>query len=296
MVERYPVDITKQLVGEIESMSDPSLLDDNLRCPKCSAPINLEASAATCASCHTPYDMREGVLMMLPAEPGDQTASAPLETKSREAYELRYQELQNAKRYNSAYKQKLSKRWSTIREFQLLKRLLGSQPRCGVLLDLPCGGGRLTPALAPFADGIIEADVALGQVLHSKASPVEGTNQFWMTASALNIPLRDNSVDGVVSCRLNHHLPDPDDRDQLVRELLRVSKRYVIMTYFEYYSIKNAIRRIRRPFNKKLPKMTMTRRRIAELAAEQNARVVAAPWLAILSSGHRYVMVVKNSI
>lgn len=164
-----------------------------------------------CSSCHTPYDMREGVLMMLPAEPGDQTASAPLETKSREAYELRYQELQNAKRYNSAYKQKLSKRWSTIREFQLLKRLLGSQPRCGVLLDLPCGGGRLTPALAPFADGIIEADVALGQVLHSKASPVEGTNQFWMTASALNIPLRDNSVDGVVSCRLNHHLPDPDD-------------------------------------------------------------------------------------
>jgi hypothetical protein len=42
--------------------------------------------------------------------------------------------------------------------------------------------------------------------------------------------------------------------------------------------------------------MTMTRRRIAELAAEQNARVVTAPWLAILSSGHRYVMVVKNSV
>ncbi len=273
-------------------MSGPSLLNEKLMCPECSGQIEVGEDAAACTACKASFKMHEGVLMMLHVDPAEREG---LETKTREAYEARYQELQNAKRYNASYKQGFGKRWSTVREFNLLKRLLGKQPRSGLLLDLPCGGGRLTPALAPFSDTIIEADVALGQVLHSKQNPVSDTAQAWMTASALNIPLRDNSVDGSVCCRLNHHLPDANDRDQLVRELLRVSKRFVIMTYFDYYSVKNTIRRIRRPFNKKLPKMTMTHRRLTELASEQNARVIAAPWLALLSSGHRYVLMVKAS-
>ena len=271
-------------------MSDSSLLNEKLMCPECSGQVELGDDAATCAACKASFEMHDGVLMMLRVDPEERKG---LETKTREAYEARYQDLQNAERYNASYKKGFGKRWSTVREFKLLQRLLGKQPRSSLLLDLPCGGGRLTPALAPSSDPVIEADVALGQVLHSKQNAIADIDQMWMTASALSIPLRDNSVDGSVCCRLNHHLPRAEDRDQLVRELLRVSKRFVIMTYFDYHSIKNTIRRIRRPFNKKLPKMTMTHRRLTELAAEQNARVVAAPWLAVLSSGHRYALIVK---
>lgn len=275
-------------------MSDLSVLDGTLKCLKCSGPIQVTESLAECSSCGTEVQIREGVLVMTAQASEEIAANAGEDTKTREAYESRYQDLQNATRYNKSYKQRMSKRWSTIREFSLLKRLLSSQPASRVLLDLPCGGGRLSPALVPFTDTLVEADVALGQVLHAKKHALAGAGQIWMTASALKIPLLDNSVDGVVSCRLSHHLPEAEDRDQLVRELLRVSSRFVIMTYFDYSSIKNIIRRIRRPFNKKLPKMTMRHSRLRELAAEQNARLVSAPWLAFFSSGHRYAMMVKD--
>jgi SAM-dependent methyltransferase len=275
-------------------MNKFSVLDEKLKCPQCSGVVRSTETAPACEACKAAVDVREGVLVMLEQEPVDIAALDSVEAKSREAYESRYHDIKNARRYNASYKQGFSKLWTTRREFTLLKRLLGKQPHSELLMDLPCGGGRLSPALAPFADTILEADVAIGQVLYAKENALPDVKQVWMTASALDIPLQDQSVDGVVSCRLNHHLPASEERDQHVRELLRVSKRFVIMTYFDYYSVKNTIRRIRRPFNNKLPKMTMTHRRLRELAAEQNARVVTAPWLAILSSGHRYALIVKD--
>ena len=47
-----------------------------------------------------------------------------------------------------------------------------------------------------------------------------------------------------------------------------MAKRFVIMTFFDHHSLKNLIRRIRRPFNKKPPKMTMTVDEVAKLAKE----------------------------
>ena len=61
-------------------------------------------------------------------------------------------------------------------------------------------------------------------------------------------------------------LTDRDERERLIEELLRVSRRFVVMTFFDFYSLKNWLRRARRPFNKKPPKMTMTVRRVRELA------------------------------
>jgi len=54
------------------------------------------------------------------------------------------------------------KRWSTDREFRLLDQLLSSQGRSKLLLDLPCGGGRLSPRIGAHTDLLIEADIAVG--------------------------------------------------------------------------------------------------------------------------------------
>jgi hypothetical protein len=58
------------------------------------------------------------------------------------------------------YAQRWSKRWITRREYTLLERLLASQPRCQSLLDLPSGGGRLSPQIAQYTDLLIESDIA----------------------------------------------------------------------------------------------------------------------------------------
>lgn len=45
-------------------------------------------------------------------------------------------------------------------------------------------------------------------------------------------PLRDGSVDGTVCVRLSHRLPTAAERERLLTELLRVSRRFVIMKMY----------------------------------------------------------------
>lgn len=213
-----------------------------------------------------------------------------------EDYQRNYQKDQEAAIYNAKYRDRWAKRMSTRREVSLLGRLLGSQGRCEVLLDLPCGGGRLSPSMSPHTDLLIEADIALGQLRHGREHSGVSTPQAWMMASGFHIPLKNASVDGTICVRLNHHLPDKAEREQLVRELLRVSKRFCIMSFFDYYSVKNTFRRLTRPFNGKPPKSTMKVGELQRLARECGARLVAAPALFMIGSGHRYALMVKERV
>jgi ubiquinone/menaquinone biosynthesis C-methylase UbiE len=139
----------------------------------------------------------------------------------------------------------------------------------------------------------VEADIGLGQLLYGKGNHKGDDPRIWMTASAFHIPFRDEAVDGVVCCRLSHHLPTPEERERLVSELLRVAKRFVIMTFFDHYSVKNLVRRARAPFDGQPPKMTMTIEGVRELSREHGAELVAYPPLSRLFSGHRYALMVK---
>ena len=220
-------------------------------------------------------------------KPGDQTSTA---------YQQNYQQDQSAATYNVKYRDRWTKRISTWREFGLLDRMLRNQGPCKVLLDLPCGGGRLSPPMARYTDLLIEADVALGQVRYGCKHGQVSTRQAWMIASGFQIPLRDASVDGTVCVRLTHHLPSGAEREQLVRELLRVSKRFLILSFFDYYSPKNTLRRLRRPFNRKPPKSTMKVGELQRLAQDCGARLVESPALFLTGSGHRYALMVKENV
>ena len=213
-----------------------------------------------------------------------------------DAYQQNYQKDQRAAIYNAKYRDRWTKRISTWREFGLLDRMLRNQGRSKVLLDLPCGGGRLSPPMARYTDLLIEADVALGQLRYGRVHGRVSTRQVWMIASGFQIPLHDASVDGTVCVRLTHHLPTEVEREQLVRELLRVSKRFLIMSFFDYYSPKNTLRRLRRPFDRKPPKSTMKVEELQRLAQDCGARLVESPALSMIGSGHRYALMVKDKV
>ena len=144
------------------------------------------------------------------------------------------------------------------------------------------------------AELVIEADIAIGQILYGRSESRVATPRVWMTASGFHIPLRDDAVDGTICVRLSHHLPTANERQRLLEELLRVSRRFVIMSYFDHYSLKNVLRRLRRPFNRKSPKLTMTTSEVAEFARHRGARLVAAPPLSRIGSGHRFALIVKD--
>ncbi len=264
-----------------------------LICPETRQPLSLSGNEFHSPATGTKYRIQDGIpVFSIFGSAEKWSGSKPAETS--ESYQQNYQVLQEAARYNKMYAKSPSKRWITRREYALLRRLLASQSHCATLLDLPSGGGRLSPQIAEYTDLLIEADIALGQVQYGKEFGRVNTKQVWMTASGFHIPFKSSTIDGIVCVRLNHHLPTPDERERLVRELLRVAKKFVIMTYFDYHSLKNLGRRIRQPFNKKPPKMTMTTSRVRELANENGFDLVEAPALAYIGSGHRYALMVKR--
>lgn len=274
-------------------MDQIAAIADRLACPACRAALIIEDGAIRCAGCASRFAVRDGVAL-LAIQGTSETWGEPQDTDQSAGYQEEYQRVERAANYNQQYRRQALKRSSTRREYELIGRHMRELGRSSVILDLPCGGGRLTPAFAGTTDRVIEADIALGQILYGRTESKVATPRTWMTASAFHIPLRDDAVDGTICVRLAHHLPTAAERERLLRELLRVSRRFVIMTYFDHHSLKNLIRRLRRPFNRKAAKMTMTTARVAELARELGARLVAAPPLSRIGSGHRYALIVKD--
>ena len=264
-----------------------------LACPGCAASLAIGATSIDCRGCGASYPLRDGIAL-LAIRGTSETWGEPQAKEQSTGYQGEYQRVDRAAAYNLSYRQRLLKRQSTQREFKLIRQHFGRIGRSRIVLDLPSGGSRLTPAFADAADLVIEADIAHGQLLFGRAESSVATPRVWMTASAFHIPLRDDSVDGTLCVRLSHHLPTAAERERLLTELLRVSRRFVIMTFFDHHSLKNVLRRLRRPFDRQPPKMTMTTARVAELAKERGARLIAAPPLSRIGSGHRYALIAKD--
>lgn len=284
------MDLAQQII-------DSAILD-KLRCPECRSELSLSETTLNCnsATCHKVYNIADGVpcFAEIGTDVGQELEVIEEGASDSIEYQEQYQNLDNAIQYNSGYQDVFLKRMSTRREYQLLQRLLSSQEKCDTLLDLPCGGGRLSPQIEKYATRLIESDIGMGQVQYARKFCTLDTTPFYMTSTAFKLPLKDNSVDATVCIRLNHHMPTMQERDQLMNEILRVSKQFVIMTFFDYYSVKNTLRRIRKPFNKKPPKMTMKTSEVEAIANQHGFDLVARPLLSPTSSGHRYALMVKK--
>lgn len=264
-----------------------------LACPACGRGLAIDGFIMACTGCAARFDLEDGIAL-LAVRGTSGTWGTPQALGQSDAYQEEYQTVERAAAYNHGYQRKLHKRIGTRHEWRLIRRLLAQVGHSRVILELPCGGGRITPALADAADFLIEADIAIGQLRYGRATDTLAKPRAWMTASAFHIPLHDDAVDGTVCVRLAHHLPTAAERERLFSELLRVSSRFVIVTYFDHHSIKNLTRRLRHPFDRKPPKLTMTTERVAELAQEGGGRLVAAPPLNRISSGHRFALIVKQ--
>jgi len=276
----------------IASTSSPiSAILDLLACPWCKARIAPSSAGLACAGCGAQFPLHDGIPDLARRGTGETWGAADTAASSQK-YQAAYAELHTATDYNQAYETLALKRMSTQRERNLIARLLGAHGRVGTLLELPCGGGRLSPSFAPWTDLLLQADTGWGQLLYAKERrPPLPTPRILMSASGFHIPFRDGSLDGVACVRLNHHLPTVEERHRLVHELLRVARKFVLMTFFDHHSLKNRLRQR----TKKRPKLTMTQTEVAAIAREHGATLVDAPMLSFIGSGHRYAMMVKGA-
>jgi SAM-dependent methyltransferase len=279
---------------KLDTPADLATLACFWACPTCRGPLVASPDLIRCTACGAGHALHAGIPLFARFGSAEAWSGADRPARTSEDYQREYQRRDAADGYNAMYSERWHKRWITRREQALLGGLLASQPRSTSLLDLPSGGGRLSAVMAPHTELLLEADIALGQLLHGREHQRVAARQLWLTASGFHIPLRDRAVDGVVCVRLNHHLPTADERERLLAELLRVARRFVVMTFFDHHSLKNWLRRARAPFDGKPSKMTMSVARVRELAAEGGFDLVAWPTLMHLGSGHRYALLVRR--
>lgn len=99
------------------------------------------------------------------------------------------------------------------------------------ILDVPCGSGRLFEGLASLASGPVTAVDASAAMLAAHPRP-----ERTLRARAEQLPFPDRSFDLVVACRLLHHLAEERSSTAVLRELVRVTRGLLLVSYWEAHS------------------------------------------------------------
>lgn len=146
-------------------------------------------------------------------------------------------------------------------------RLLAST-RTGALdvLDAACGTGRLAEALRAAGHRWTGIDVSLDQL---SAAQGDGAR---VCGSVLALPFASGAFDAVVACRFLHHLADDEHLLAALRELVRVSRRFVVASYWDSATWPHLLRGERRDDSGRLARRAHVIRAACEAAG---ARVVA---------------------
>lgn len=150
------------------------------------------------------------------------------------SYSKRLQGQTRAELYARRFEQG-SRRRIDKREQRAVRRIFGSLPDCHSVLDVPSGAGRFLQSLGQGRRRVIEMDVAF-EILtfaQAKAAQIKADAQL-AQADASRLPLADGAVDCVFSNRLLHHIHAPAERKMFLREFHRVSRRYAVVSFFNY--------------------------------------------------------------
>lgn len=160
----------------------------------------------------------------------------------------RYASAEGAAAYRSKYEASLTRRWSNRRELVAVRRAIERAQTTGRVLDCPCGAGRLVPTLLGRAEHVTGADLSPAMIVEARAAlgpQIEAGRVDLLVASADRLPFPDASFDTVVCHRLLHHLSAPAERAGVLRELARVARRRVLVSFSDATTWKARLQRLR---------------------------------------------------
>ena len=167
-------------------------------------------------------------------------------TTTAATYATRFQNARNAGRYAERFTKGKHRRIDA-REQAALRRILTGLPADASILDVPCGAGRFVGTLAAGGRPVQGSDVAeeILEFARQQAAAV-GANATFFRADAAQLPLPDGAVDIVFSNRLLHHILEPVGRQKFLREFHRVSRRWAIVSLFDYHAFGGLRRLLKR--------------------------------------------------
>jgi len=155
----------------------------------------------------------------------------------------------DARAYRDKHTRTLLRRLANRRELRAVGRALKTFDPIGRLLDCPCGAGRLVTTALDHAAQIVAVDrspamVAEGRVALA-AQPATASVPL-LVGSADALPFVDDAFDVTLCHRFLYHLPNVADRERAIAELVRVTRRGVIVTFIDAGSLKMRYRKLRK--------------------------------------------------
>jgi ubiquinone/menaquinone biosynthesis C-methylase UbiE len=144
-------------------------------------------------------------------------------------FQDRFLTRQQAERYRDRFR---SRRARIDRvERVALREILAPLGRVAVALDLPSGTGRLAPVLAEVAERLILADGS-PVMLELAREDFPTLPAEILQTDAQHIKLAEASVDLVFSHRFLGHIYNIADRTNILKELARVTRHYVVLSFY----------------------------------------------------------------
>jgi len=131
-------------------------------------------------------------------------------------------------------------------EMALIRRALPLLRNVRTILDAPCGVGRATVMLAQEGYEMTGIDLGEGALEFTRKAVEEaGCKAVIEKQDLVKLDYADGQFDAVLCFRLIHHLPTPQHRDEIIRELCRVAKKYVLISYLSPWSLTSVRRKLK---------------------------------------------------
>jgi ubiquinone/menaquinone biosynthesis C-methylase UbiE len=139
----------------------------------------------------------------------------------------------DARDYQQQRYRSLDQAWVNWREQRLLAHLLTQcQLTNSTVLDVPCGFSRFAPLYARLGITAVGADVSYDMAHLAATSHARHGRESWLCADVLALPFPDSMFDGVLCIRLLHHRYSDAERQGILCELARVSRHFVIISFY----------------------------------------------------------------
>ena len=198
--------------------------------------------------------------------------------RSVERARAHYQDVGVVESYDSWRYEARRGRRRNARDLDAIGRALDEAARRGhpvrTALDLPCGTGRLVPLFRER--GIREFGADISFAMMSRARRKFGDQIRVLRCDAIAIPLADASVDAVFAIRFFFHLDHPT-RQEVLREMGRVSRRWLVLDFRHRYNLRWVSWRVRRRVGlmREIPHR-FTREGLDEELRQAGLRLIAA--------------------
>jgi len=167
-------------------------------------------------------------------------------------YRQRMQHAKRAQLYAERFETG-ARRGINQREQRAVARIFKSLKDCRSVVDVPSGAGRFAKVLS---DGrsLIEMDVAF-EILEfaRERSEKAGLRVGFLQGDASKLPLASVSVDCVFCNRLLHHIVRASEREMFLREFHRVSRKYLVISFFDYRAF-GGVRKLLKALKGRKPK------------------------------------------